>query len=107
MINAVRFDGYNLSGDGSAQSGTHVSPTTTVGITPVPGLTPYVTYAEGYRAPSVTEAFVAGFHPGGFFYLTPNPNLRCNAGKKLEVSRPGQLGGVFRRWKNMRTGCWL
>jgi hypothetical protein len=28
---------------------------------PVPGLTPDFTYAEVYRAPSVTEAFMAGF----------------------------------------------
>jgi hemoglobin/transferrin/lactoferrin receptor protein len=51
MINGVRFDGYNLNGDGSAQSGTHVSPKTTIGITPVPGLTPYFTYAE---SPGIT-----------------------------------------------------
>ena len=95
MINAVRFDGYNLSGDGSAQSGTHVSPKTTVGITPVPGLTPYVTYAEGYRAPSVTEAFVAGFHPGGFFYLTPNPNLQPEVGHNTELGLNVKYDNVF------------
>jgi hemoglobin/transferrin/lactoferrin receptor protein len=95
MINAVRFDGYNLNGDGSAQSGTHVSPKTTVGITPVPGLTPYVTYAEGYRPPSVTEAFVAGFHPGGFFYLTPNPNLQPEVGHNTELGLNVKYDNVF------------
>ena len=72
-----------------------MSPKTTVGITPVPGLTPYVTYAEGYGAPSVTEAFVAGFHPGGFFYLTPNPNLQPEVGHNTELGLNVKYDNVF------------
>ena len=95
MINAVRFDGYNLSGDGSAQSGTRLSPKTTVGVTPIPGLTPYVTYAEGYRAPSVTEAFIAGYHPGEFFYFMPNPNLQPEVGHNTELGLNIKYDNVF------------
>lgn len=85
MINALRYDGFNLSGDGSSKSGQRFSPKTTIGITPIQGLTPYFTYAEGYRAPSVTEAFVSGFHPGGFFFFEPNPNLQPEIGKTKEI----------------------
>ncbi len=75
MINALRYDGFDLDGDGSSESGQRLSPKTTIGITPIPGLTPYFTYAEGYRAPSVTEAFVSGFHPGGFFLFRAQSEL--------------------------------
>ena len=85
MINALRYDGYNLTGDGTSQSGQRVSPKTTIGITPIKGLTPYFTYAEGYRAPSVTETFIEGFHPGSFFFFMPNPNLQPEVGKNIEV----------------------
>ena len=85
MINALRYDGFDLNGDDSNESGQHLSPKTTLGITPIQGLTPYFTYAEGYRAPSVTEAFVSGFHPGGFFFFEPNPNLQPEIGRTKEI----------------------
>jgi hemoglobin/transferrin/lactoferrin receptor protein len=53
------------------------------------------TYAEGYRAPSVTEAFIAGFHPGDFFYFTPNPNLQPEVGHNTEVGLNVKYDGVF------------
>src|SRR5262249_18514 len=43
MINAVRFDGYDLNRHGNPPSGPHLSPKTTVGITAIPDRTPYVT----------------------------------------------------------------
>lgn len=85
MINAVRYDGFALMGEGFSESGNRLSPKTTIGITPIAGLQPYVSYAEGYRAPAVTEAFIAGFHPGGFAYFEPNPSLRPEIGKTQEV----------------------
>ncbi len=94
MINALRFDGYNLQGDGVSHSGQRVSPKTTIGVTPIPGLTPYVTYAEGYRAPSVTESFIAGFHPGEIFFFMPNPNLAPEVGKTIE-------GGLNIKYNNL------
>ena len=57
-------------------------PKVTVGVTPVSWLTAYGTYAEGYRAPAVTEVFVSGQHPNGAssnFDFLPNPNLRRSA----------------------------
>jgi hemoglobin/transferrin/lactoferrin receptor protein len=95
MINAVRYDGFALMGDGSSESGQRLSPKTTLGITPISGLQPYVTYAEGYRAPSVTEAFISGFHPGGFFYFEPNPNLQPEVGKTEEIGLNIKYDDVF------------
>jgi len=95
MINAVRYDGFALMGDGSSESGNRFSPKTTIGITPIPGLQPYVSYAEGYRAPSVTEAFVSGFHPGGFFYFEPNPNLQPEVGRNKEIGLNIKYDDVF------------
>jgi hemoglobin/transferrin/lactoferrin receptor protein len=95
VINAGRLDGFNLSGEGSSESGSRFSPKTTIGITPIRGLTPYFTYAEGYRAPSVTEAFVSGFHPGGFFFFEPNPNLQPEVGRTKEVGLNIKYDDVF------------
>ncbi len=85
MINALRYDAFNLDGEGVSHSGDRLSPKTTIGITPIQGLTPYFTYAEGYRAPSVTESFIAGYHPGDIFYFMPNPDLSPEIGKTTEA----------------------
>ncbi len=66
--------------------GSRVSPKITVGVTPVPWITPYVTYAEGYRAPAITETLVAGVHPVfPQFELLPNPGLKPEVGKTKEA----------------------
>ena len=95
MVNAVRYDGFALNGDGVSHSGDRLSPKTTIGITPIPGLQPYVSYAEGYRAPSVTESFIAGFHPGEIFYFMPNPNLAPEVGKTSEAGLNVKYDNVF------------
>ena len=68
-------------------------------------VTPYVSYAEGYRAPSITETLVNGPHAGATirqlffrcpsgtpgpganstFCFVPNPNLRPEVGKTKEI----------------------
>lgn len=98
VIAAARYDAYALDGGGTTASGDRLSPKVTVGITPIAGLTPYVTYAEGYRAPALTETVVAGPHvavgppfftcsdgsPALFCFL-PNPGLRPETGKTKEA----------------------
>jgi hemoglobin/transferrin/lactoferrin receptor protein len=85
-IAAVRYDRYSLQGGGFFSDGDRVSPKYTVGVTAIRGITPYVTYAEGYRAPAVTEAFIAGIHPSiPFFTLLPNPRIRPEVGKNEEL----------------------
>ena len=51
-----RYDTYALQGGGNYNDGNHLSPKSTVAFTAVDGFAaPYVTYAEGSRAPALTE----------------------------------------------------
>jgi hemoglobin/transferrin/lactoferrin receptor protein len=86
VVSAVRYDHYELKGGGVTSEGSRVSPKITVGITPAPWITPYFTYAEGYRAPAITETLVNGSHPVfPQFDLLPNPDLKPEVGKNKEV----------------------
>ncbi len=86
LIGALRYDSYELQGGRFASDGQRLSPKVTLGVTPVAGLQIYGTYAEGYRAPSITETLVDGTHPApATFRLVPNPNLRPEVGKNLEA----------------------
>ncbi len=96
-IAAVRYDSYSLNGDGTSNSDSRFSPKFTLGITPVPWFTVYGTYAEAFRAPTVTETLVSGAHPPaipivtcpdgsfGVFCFMPNPNLLPEVGKNKEI----------------------
>ncbi|TCK30676.1 hemoglobin/transferrin/lactoferrin receptor protein [Ancylobacter aquaticus] len=90
-IAALRYDAYSLNSDDGGTSGERLSPKFTLGVTPWSWLTLYGTYAEGYRAPTVTEALVSGPHPlpfdtpGTMFYFLPNPGLQAEIGKNKEV----------------------
>ncbi len=91
-----------------------------MGITPVEGFTPYVSYAEGYRAPSITETLLTGAHVGpnpyaGLFYcpsgtypppgppvfnlnlfcFLPNLNLRPEVGKNKEAGINLKYNNIF------------
>lgn len=89
FIAAARYDDYHLEGGGTTADGDHISPKATLGITPWQGVTFYGTYAEGYRAPAVTETLVAGAHPPVFgnanlFTFVPNPDLKPEVGQTKE-----------------------
>ena len=99
----------------------HVSPAATAcrrrspsALTPVAVLTPYVSYAEGYRAPSITETLIAGAcratggdsffrcpsgtpGPGAdsTFCFLPNPNLRPEVGKNKEIGLNLKYNDIF------------
>ncbi|MCC6776989.1 MAG: TonB-dependent hemoglobin/transferrin/lactoferrin family receptor [Hyphomicrobiales bacterium] len=95
LISAARYDRYELSGGGIATSGERLSPKFTLGLTAIRGVTPYAIYAEGYRAPAVTETLVAGIHPAPpQFTLLPNPGLQPEVGRNKEV-------GVNLRYDNI------
>ncbi|MDB5628190.1 MAG: TonB-dependent receptor [Tardiphaga sp.] len=114
VVGALRYDRYELSSTGTSggatsSSGDRLSPKITVGVTPVAGFTPYVSYAEGYRAPSITETLIAGGHATGggpalftcadgtrgLFCFLPNPNLRPEVGRTTEVGLNLKYDGVF------------
>ena len=108
FIGALRYDSYKLSGGGTESDGDHLSPKATLGITPWQGVTFYGTYAEGYRAPSLTETLVSGAHPpfatgfANLFTFVPNPNLQPETGKtkefgvNLKFDNVMQKGDAFR-----------
>jgi len=86
VIGALRYDNYQFEGGGLSSSGSRLSPKITVGVTPLTGVTPYVTYAEGYRAPTLTETVISGDHPvPASFTFLPNPGLEPEVGKNKEV----------------------
>lgn len=92
VITALRYDAYTFTGDDQATGtsvsteGDRLSPKITVGVTPFTGFQPYVSYAEGYRAPAVTETLVSEQHPPPApFQFIPNLNLRPEIGKNSEV----------------------
>lgn len=88
LITAARYDNYRLEGANGVggSSGDRISPKVTLGITPIQWFTLYGTYAEGYRAPAVTEVFVSGAHPQPApFALLSNLGLKPEIGKTKEV----------------------
>jgi hemoglobin/transferrin/lactoferrin receptor protein len=104
-ITALRYDNYQLESGATSSSGDRLSPKITVALMPVAVVTPYASYAEGYRAPSITETLVNGPHAGATsfdsffrcpsgtpgpgadstFCFLPNPNLRPEVGKNKEI----------------------
>jgi hemoglobin/transferrin/lactoferrin receptor protein len=108
FIGALRYDSYELNGGGTHAEGDHLSPKATLGITPWQGITFYGTFAEGYRAPAVTETLVSGAHPPfapGFadlFTFVPNPNLRPEIGKTKEVGINLKYDSLFQAGDALR-----
>jgi hemoglobin/transferrin/lactoferrin receptor protein len=104
MINAARYDTYSLQGGGTYTDGSHISPKTTVAFTGIQGITPYVTYAEGYRAPALTETLVSGIHPSSpQFTLLPNPGLQPEIGKTKEIGVNFKFNDVLRAGDQFRA----
>ncbi len=86
LTGGLRYDSYELSGGKTTSDGQRLSPKLTLGVTPLQGFQLYGTYAEGYRAPSITETLVDGLHPApANFSFRPNPNLKPEIGKTLEA----------------------
>jgi hemoglobin/transferrin/lactoferrin receptor protein len=95
IITALRYDTYELEGKGTTSDGSRVSPKFTVGYTLFKGMTVFGTYAEGYRAPAITETLIAGTHPQPSpFVLLPNPDLRPETAHNWE-------GGVNLKFDNV------
>ena len=109
VVSAIRYDRYELNSGTVHSGGDRFSPKITVGVTPVAGFTPYISYAEGYRAPSITETLISGGHATGggppfftcadgtaaLFCFLPNPNLRPEVGKNKEVGVNLKYDGIF------------
>ena len=76
VVGALRYDNYKLESGTTSSGGDRLSPKITVGLLPTAIVTPYVSYAEGYRAPSITETLVNGRHAaasnGDAFFRCPS-----------------------------------
>jgi hemoglobin/transferrin/lactoferrin receptor protein len=96
LIGALRYDQYKLEGDDLDSSGSHVSPKVTLGVTPIPGATLFATYAEGYRAPALSETLPSGVHPGFPFVILPNTGLKAEVAHDVE-------GGVNLKYNGIVT----
>jgi hemoglobin/transferrin/lactoferrin receptor protein len=117
VISAARYDHYGLEAGSTSSNGDRLSPKITVGITPVQGFTPYASYAEGYRAPSITETLIAGAHAtgggpplftcpdgnSGLFCFLQNPNLRPEVGKNKEIGLNLKYDGIFTAGDSFRA----
>ncbi len=120
LVSAVRYDNYQLDSGTTSVRGDRFSPKVTVGFFPAAVFTPYVSYAEGYRAPSITETLVTGAHaaastfdaffqcadqPVGVystFCFLPNPNLRPEIGRTKEIGLNLKKDGVFNATDSFR-----
>lgn len=97
VIGALRYDSFSLENEDISSSGSRLSPKITVGVTPFDPVTFYATYAEGYRAPALTEMLIDGLHPppvsaGRFF---PNPDLKPEVARTVEAGANVRLDDVF------------
>lgn len=122
VIGGLRYDNYQLSSATTSTGGDRLSPKITVGLMPTAVLTPYASYAEGYRAPSITETLVNGPHAGATvndsffrcpsgtpgpgadstFCFVPNPNLRPEVGKNKEIGFNLKKNDVFTAGDSVR-----
>jgi hemoglobin/transferrin/lactoferrin receptor protein len=65
-------------------------------------LQPYVSYAEGFRSPSLTELYVGGQHfPGNRF--VPNPDLRPETSRNKEIGVNLRFSDVLRDGDRLRV----
>ncbi|WP_011580779.1 MULTISPECIES: TonB-dependent receptor domain-containing protein [Chelativorans] len=100
VVGGLRYDAYTLEAS-QESSDDRISPRLSVGVSPfreglLSGLQIYGSYAEGYRAPSTSEAFISGMHPFPPFPFLPNPDLKPETGKTWEAGVNYTAEGLFR-----------
>lgn len=96
-----RFDQESPNGTNDRET-ERVSPRVSLAWQALPWLQPYVSYAEGFRAPSLTELYVGGQHfPGNNF--VPNPNLRPEVSRNKEVGVNLRFADVMRQGDRLRV----
>lgn len=104
IIGAVRFDSFDLTGVGGDLDGSEISPKITVGITPFEGIQLFGTYAEGFRAPAVTEVFNNGVHDPAFpFDFIQNFDLQPETAQNFEAGVNLKFDGLFREDDRFRA----
>ncbi len=105
IIPGVRFDHFELDSETGVgnRSEDEVSPRVSVGINPAEGIYIWGSWAEAFRAPSLTELFVDGTHftaaldPGQIVIneFVPNPDLLPENSTSFEAGARFRQQGVF------------
>ncbi|MBI1243807.1 MAG: TonB-dependent hemoglobin/transferrin/lactoferrin family receptor [Alphaproteobacteria bacterium] len=91
----IRYDRARKDASGSALKSDveHFSPKTSLAVHVTPWMSPYVSYAEAFRVPSLTELYIGGQHFPGNNWVA-NPNLRPETAENKE-------GGVNLRFSDV------
>lgn len=88
---AVRFDSYtSKESKGESYNKTHISPSITLSYQPISWLDIHLKYNEAFRAPSLQERYVSGYHFGYDRRLVttfePNPELKAEVARNKELN---------------------
>jgi len=91
----VRFDSYDLSASGQrSREDSAVSPRFSASYRVTEWMQPYVSYAEAFRAPAMTEMYASGYHfPGNNFVA--NPDLEAEKAKTWEFGTNFKSDNLF------------
>jgi hemoglobin/transferrin/lactoferrin receptor protein len=104
LVAAVRWDGFRQETDDGTNDDSfdHVSPKVSLAYHVTDWLQPYVSYAQAFRAPSLTELYVGGQHfPGNAF--VPNPNLKPETATNWEAGFNLRFRDVLREGDRLRA----
>jgi hemoglobin/transferrin/lactoferrin receptor protein len=104
VVPGIRWDNFDQqSPDGrNNQSFDRASPRISVAYRVTDWLQPYVSYAQAFRAPSLTELYVGGQHfPGNVF--VPNPLLQPETAENWEVGANLRFADVLRQGDRLRA----
>jgi hemoglobin/transferrin/lactoferrin receptor protein len=103
LVGALRYDAFSQSAAGNlpGRDVDRLSPKVSAAYQLLPWLQPYVSYAEAFRAPSLTELYVSGQHfPGNVF--VPNPNLRPETSRNIEAGVNLRFRDILRDGDRLR-----
>lgn len=95
LIPGVRYDGYQQEADASAErEETKLSPRLGAIWRALPWMSVVGSYAQGFRAPSLTELYISGAHQPPQQFV-PNPNLRPEKTETFEGGLRFKFDDVF------------
>lgn len=99
----IRYDSFDQSASGqSDRSDDAISPRFSVAYRVAPWLQPYVSYAEAFNAPSLTQLYNDGTHFGNNQFV-PNPNLEAEKAKTWELGANFKADQLFTSRDSLRA----
>lgn len=103
IIPGARFDNYQLQSDASSTKNdeSRLSPRLGTVWRTTPWLNLFASYAEAFRAPSLTETYISGTHFPGNTFIN-NANLRPETTKTVEAGARLRFGDVFAARDSLR-----